>query len=361
MLLHSLQHHRDANASFAQYWNVALQQYHAAHQVLHALFPGRTRDIDVLDFACGFGRLLRFLSLDMPAGRLFASEIQPQALDFVRDRFGVQILDSHADPSRFEPGRRFDAIWVASLFSHLPAELFDAWLSRLAGSLASDGVLCFSVHGAALVPPEHRMPDEGLLFFPVSENAGLEARLYGTTYVTEAYVRQAVARTCGGDWGCVRLPRALAHEQDLYVVAAPGRDLSALAGFRHGAWGWVDERRMDADGALFLRGWAASLDDGALDAVEIRVDDVVHRCSTGQLREDVGRFFDDPRLDRSGWTFRLSVAAGPGDARVVVSAATSRGERALLYAGTLPRPAAAAPTRGFERLLRRFGLRGTAG
>lgn len=345
MLRHSLQHHGDANAAFAQYYNVALQQYHAARQVLQALFPGRADRIDLLDFACGYGRLLRFLSLVMPAERLFASEIQADALDFVRGQFGVQAIASFGEPARFVPGRRFDAIWVASLFSHLPAGLFDAWLARLGECLGPDGALCFSVHDAALVPPEHTMPPEGLLFFPVSENAGLEPSLYGTTYVTEAYVRAAVARACGPGWGCVRIPRALAHEQDLYVVAAPGRDLSALSGFRHGAWGWVDERRVEDDGTIHLRGWAASLDEGALDAVQVSLDGVMHRCPTGGLRDDVGRFFADPRLDRAGWTFRHRPPPGRDPVKVVVTARTPADERALLYAGPMPRPARA--DRGF--------------
>ena len=339
MLLHSLKHHRDANASFAQYFNVALQQHDAAQQVLRALFPGRSDQVSVLDFACGYGRLLRFLSLGLPRVNLHAAEVQPEALDFVCARFGVKGHASPGTPEQFQPGRTFQFIWVASLFSHLPAAPFDAWLARLVDCLAPDGVLCFSVHDECLVPPGHVFPDSGFLFWAQSENDGLDTASYGTTYVNEAHVAGAIARACGPGHPYVRLPRGLAHEQDLYVVAAdPARDLSALSGFRRGPWGWADERTLSDDGELHLRGWAASIDDGALDAVEITVDGVLHRCPTGLPREDVGRVFADARLDTSGWEFRHVPPRGEGPVRVVVTARTPADERALIFAGQFERP-----------------------
>jgi SAM-dependent methyltransferase len=352
MLLHSLRHHRDANASFAQYFNVALQQHDAAQQVLRALFPGRSDQVSVLDFACGYGRLLRFLSLGLPRANLHAAEVQPAALDFVREHFGIQGHVSPGTPGQFQPGRRFQFIWVASLFSHLPEALFDAWLARLVDCLEPDGVLCFSVHDACLVPEGHSFPDRGFLFWPQSENEGLDTASYGTTYVNEAHVAGAIGRACGPGHRYFRLPRALAHEQDLYVVAAdPARDLSALAGFRRGPWGWADERSLSDAGELHLRGWAASIDDGALDAVEITVDGVLHRCPTGGHRPDVARVFADPRLDRSGWEFRQVPPRGEGPVRVVVTARTPANERALIFAGQFDRPPALRKPRPWWRRL----------
>ena len=339
MLLHSLKHHRDANASFAQYFNVALQQHDAVQQVLRALFPGSSDRVSVLDFACGYGRLLRFLSLGLPRANLHAAEVQSEALDFVCERFGVSRHASPGAPDQFQPGRRFQFIWVASLFSHLPQAAFDAWLARLVDCLAPDGVLCFSVHDACLVPEGHAFPDSGFLFWPQSENEGLDSASYGTTYVNQVHVAGAIARACGPGHACFRIPRGLAHEQDLYVVAAdPARDLSVLSGFRRGPWGWADERRLSGDGELYLRGWAASIDDGALDSVEITVDDVLHRCPTGGHRPDVGRVFADARLDDSGWEFRHVPPRGEGPVRVVVTARTPSNERALIFAGQFDRP-----------------------
>jgi SAM-dependent methyltransferase len=343
MLLHSLHHHRDANASFSQYYNVALQQYHAVQQILRALFgdaiDGQIDQVKILDFACGYGRLLRFLSLSLPVNNIWASEIQTDALAFVCDSYKVQGIPSYGNPENFQPGRQFQFIWVASLFSHLPGDLFQVWVKRLSECLTPDGVLCFSVHDECLLPTEHNMPEDGILFFPVSENADLDKSIYGTTYVTEHYVAQAITQTCGADCNFFRIPRGLAHEQDIYVVsAAAGRDLSALQTFRRGPWGWVDERTLSETGELYLRGWAASIDDGPLATIDITVDGKLHKCPTGKYREDVGRVFEDPRLNHAGWEFRHILARGTDPIRIEVTAKTPQQEMALLYTGQMTRP-----------------------
>ncbi|HKE49562.1 MAG TPA: class I SAM-dependent methyltransferase, partial [Rhodanobacteraceae bacterium] len=91
MLLHSLREHRDAGAAFAQYFNIALQQHSAARQLMQAAF-GDASDVAVLDFACGYGRLLRFLALSIDPRRIWACDLRTDAVDFVRDAFGVQPL-----------------------------------------------------------------------------------------------------------------------------------------------------------------------------------------------------------------------------------------------------------------------------
>ena len=194
MLVHSLREHRDAGAAFSQYFAIAQQQHAAAMQVMRAAFGGSASDLDVLDFACGHGRLLRFLALSVPPERIFASDLQAEAIAFVRDAFGVRVLPSHEDPQRFDPGRRFDFIWVASLFSHLPQPLFRAWLARLLALLTPRGVLAFSVRDAGLMSDATQATDSGFVYLAHSENAELATDIYGTTYADEAFCAETAAK-----------------------------------------------------------------------------------------------------------------------------------------------------------------------
>jgi SAM-dependent methyltransferase len=333
MLLHSLAHHRDAGAALSQYAAVSLQQYAAARQVLALCAGADGAPPALLDFACGYGRLLRWLSLAQSPRTIWAADIQSEAVAFVAHTFGVHGLPSDADPVRFVPPRPFDGIWVASLFSHLPEPLFRAWLQRLLALLTPSGVLCFSVRDASLLPAGVALPERGIFYATRSENADLDPAIYGTAYASEDFVRAAL-RDAAGDLPCVRLPRALAQEQDLYVVARdPGRSLSALDGFRRGPWGWVDRRDLDAQGNLRLQGWAASFDDGAIARLDITVDGEHHACATGQARGDVGDAFGDRRFADSGFDFRLPLRQGVREVWLEVSACTARDERALLFAG----------------------------
>ena len=193
-------------------------------------------------------------------------------------------------------------------------------------------MLCFSVRDASLLPPPSLMPASGIVYVPHSENDELAGEIYGTTYADEAFVRDALQRAGGDDRPYLRLRKALANEQDLYIVAAdPDRDLAALRTFRRGPWGWVDVRRV-ANGSLDLQGWAASADDGAVERVDIELDGATHSCRTGISRPDVAAAFGDRRLrTRAGIPGAISGWAGA--VRVTVSAVTARGERALLYTG----------------------------
>jgi len=339
MLQHSLRHFHEVNRSLSQYFNVALQQHNAAQQVFRLILGTPQPAHRLLDFACGYGRLLRFLTLSVPRVQIWASEIQPRAVDFAVGEFGVHGILSHVEPERFAPGMQFDFIWVASLFSHLPRHLFHGWLSRLTSLLTPRGIVCFSVHDECLLPPRIPMPPDGIHFISSSENAELDANAYGTTFVSEAFVRSAIAGACGNDHPYVRIKRGLANEQDVYVVPR-SRDcpLSRLDAFRKGAWGWVDECRVSDAGELYLRGWAASVDDGALDSIEILVDGKLHRCSTGLARDDVRTVLNDARLGDSGWEFRHFLGEGRQSAFIEATARSARGEVALLYAGPLARP-----------------------
>lgn len=336
MLEFSLRHHQDAGLAVSQYFAVALQQYQTVRQIIERVFGDRD-DLRVLDFACGYGRLLRFLVHSLDPEQIWAAEIQRGAVDHVVDRYGVHGLYSSAAPEDFRPAQRFDVIWVASLFSHLPDGLFKRWLDRLAGLLTPGGILCFSVHDQALLPADARLPENGLLYFGQSENEGLDGQIYGTSFVSEDYVRAAAGSAFGSGLRYRRFRKLLAHEQDVYICTGPdGPDLAGLEDFRRGARGWLDVHRREND-ALVLEGWAASIDDGDLDALEIEFAGQTLSLDPDEPTPEVARVLGDERLARCGFSSRLPWPASEPDPYLVVSALSRRGERGLVFAGQLYR------------------------
>ncbi|MGY6553312.1 MAG: class I SAM-dependent methyltransferase [Wenzhouxiangella sp.] len=333
MLEFSLRHHQDAALSVSQYFAVALQQYHTMRQISRRVF-GERDDLRVLDFACGYGRLLRFLVHSLPPEQIWASDIQTDAVDYVRDRFGVKAVPSTAVPEEFQLDQRFDMIWVASLFSHLPESLFQRWLKRLAALLAPGGILCFSTHGEKLLPAGVELPPSGFQYQSVSENDGLSAEIYGTTHVSSAYVEQALKKVFGPDLHWRHFSKLLAAEQDVYISAFRdgGPDLAGLDEFRRGPRGWLDVQRLAADG-LYLQGWAASIDDGDLDCLEIEFADQKHLLVPAEPRPRVAEVLNDPRLSHCGFSCTLPWPEGADSVYLMISAISRRGERGLVFAG----------------------------
>jgi len=338
MLAHSLKAHQDASMAVSQYFGIALQQYHTAAEVIRRLEETCPAP-RILDFACGYGRLLNLLIHSVPPERIWASDIQPDAVSFAVDQFSVHGLQSSARPEDFEPGERFDLIWVASLFSHLPPGLFQRWLQRLAELLSRQGVMLFTVHDQALLPADMEMPDSGILYIEGSENADLDTGIYGTTFVTEDYVRAAVSDVLGDRHPCMRLPRLINYEQDAYGIGgSPDRDLAEFADVPRGLRGWLDERRIDPDGMLYLDGWAASMDDDGPVRIEISLDGQLQPCTSGEARPRVAEVLGKPGLSHCGWSATIPLPRDRDETYLRIIARDNRRQRALIHAGALDIP-----------------------
>jgi hypothetical protein len=200
-------------------------------------------------------------------------------------------------------------------------------------------LLAFSVHDESLLPPGRRMPESGLHFEPSSESRSLDPESYGSTWVSEAFVRATVAELAPAA-SCIRLPRALGRFQDLYAV-----DLSANAGARRfdpGPFGFLDrctyEARKDGNGHLAIRGWAAqAAGSGEVGAVRIWLgESLAAEVRELQERPDVREAFPEAS-SRSGFHVLapLPVRASLGSLPLVVEAESSSGVRAPIHAGTV--------------------------
>jgi SAM-dependent methyltransferase len=316
------QHDRDR--AVTNYFQNALEQF----AVVKHIAAWRPRPKRMLDFASGYGRLTRLLVHERLADEITVSDILEGGMQFQGEQFGVRTILSKTDPAEFTADETYDLIFVASLFTHLPAATFTPWLRRLAELLAPEGLLIFSVHDESLSPETV----DGIRFQSESESRVLDVEDYGSTWVTEGFVREQVA-SLGAEWACVRLPRALADWQDVYVISPSPIDDPKP---RRAPKGFVDNFVIGDDG-VHISGWATSVDVQA-DRVEVRLDDaIVATAKPVARRPDVAAWLGVPTATESGWecvlphdavrSFRYQV--------VTVSAFSIDGEERILFLGTI--------------------------
>lgn len=147
----------------------------------------------VLEFASGHGRFTRHLVKAIGPGRVTVSDVVADAVDFARQSFGVQGFVSHAVPEQLAWPRRYDLVFVLSLFSHLPRGSWGRWLAVLWDAVAPGGLLVFSTHGSeAARRAGVALDGEGYFFAPSSESNAIDAQEYGTAFTDEAFVRARV-------------------------------------------------------------------------------------------------------------------------------------------------------------------------
>ena len=312
----------DRDRALTNYFQNGLDQYRLVRHI--ASWRGRVGKM--LDFASGYGRLTRFLVHEQLADEITVSDILEGGMEFQAAQFGVRTILSKTDPAQFTAPERYDLIFVASLFTHLPPATFTPWLLRLADLLTPEGLLIFTVHDESISP--HTF-EGGISFESRSESRVLDVDDYGSTWVTEAYVRAQVP----AGFACVRMPRALAEWQDVYVLS-PSPLESAPP--RRVPKGFVDQFFVD-DAGVRVQGWATAVFERA-DRVELRLDDtVVATTRDFAARPDVAAWVGVETATDSGFelvvphgsirSFRYEVAT--------VSAFTREGEERILFLGTL--------------------------
>ncbi|MEP7012007.1 MAG: class I SAM-dependent methyltransferase [Acidobacteriota bacterium] len=246
--------------ALSAYYRSGLVIWEHQRRILEWRFGDLAKVESVLDFASGYGRATRFMIHDLGGDRIWAAEIDPDAVRFQKEILGAHGLLSTPIPEDLACPRRFDAILVSSLFTHLPEATFRRWLKKLWALVAPGGVLAFSVHGEHLLPAGAALAESGIHFVNQSESRLLDTDLYGSTWVNEAFVRGALAELAPGASAAL-FPRGLANFQDLWVVVdAPNLDFSGLD-LRAPLEGFVESCRFEPP-RLRLAAWAADRTTG---------------------------------------------------------------------------------------------------
>ena len=174
----------------------------------------------VLEFASGHGRFTRHLAKALGAGRLTVSDVVPDAVAFAGQTLGVPAILSTAAPEDLRLPRRYQLVFVLSLFSHLPRASWGRWLARLHEAVAPGGLLVFSTHGAeAARRAGVRLDGAGFFFAPSSESSAIDAQEYGTAFTDEAFVRTRIAELPGAPVPLRFAPTWFWHHQDAWVLA----------------------------------------------------------------------------------------------------------------------------------------------
>lgn len=125
-----------------------LSGYSALSCIRKALeMAGEKSVLSVLDFGCGHGRVLRALAANFPEAKLTAVDSNKGEVDFCAKEFGANPVYSNYAFSNLAFDRKFDLIWVGSVFTHLSSERWPKLLTLLRSLLAESGSLLFSTHG----------------------------------------------------------------------------------------------------------------------------------------------------------------------------------------------------------------------
>lgn len=148
----------------------------------------------VLDFGCGCGRVIR--RWQDSGLELHGTDVNPRLVEWCAGHLGFArfAVNGLAPPLDHADGS-FGLVYAFSVFTHLPAELEQAWLDELRRVLRPGGILAVSTHGSAylghLTEPERVLFQRGTT---VVRRGAIAGSNFCTTFHPEQAVRETLAR-----------------------------------------------------------------------------------------------------------------------------------------------------------------------
>lgn len=101
----------------------------------------------VLDFGCGYGRVLRFLVNQFPKAQITGCELEEKYTDFCKEAFNITTFQSKTNYKELPRNKKYDLIWAGSVFTHISASKFEELFDYFNEILNNDGVAVFTTHG----------------------------------------------------------------------------------------------------------------------------------------------------------------------------------------------------------------------
>ncbi|HKY08640.1 MAG TPA: class I SAM-dependent methyltransferase, partial [Candidatus Binatia bacterium] len=126
--------------------NAALREGFVAYTLFKKLYEKHvgplSKSAAILDFGCGWGRILRFFLKDVNPAKLYGADCRQDLIDICRqtNRWCAFERNDVLPPARFK-NATFDLVYCYSVFSHLAEPVHHLWLKELDRIMRPGGIL----------------------------------------------------------------------------------------------------------------------------------------------------------------------------------------------------------------------------
>lgn len=122
------------------------QKIKEVHRRVASDLPAR---FNFLNFGCGIGKSEVYIRRYFPESAIHSADVSAESLNVAREKNkNLEGISFHhfEDVQKFDPGVKFDIIFVANVFHHIPASLHEITMSQLRVLLSPTGRLFIFEH-----------------------------------------------------------------------------------------------------------------------------------------------------------------------------------------------------------------------
>lgn len=141
-------YNRKANYAWEHYFSVGISALMNINLSMVAAGTSGTEIKNLLDFACGHGRVLRMLRAAFPHAVVTACDLNKDGVDFCSNVLGsIPVYAEHGKGNMPRFNNKFDLIWNGSMLTHLNHDIWKDYLNYFKSLLNPGGIIVFSTHG----------------------------------------------------------------------------------------------------------------------------------------------------------------------------------------------------------------------
>jgi SAM-dependent methyltransferase len=178
----------------------------------------------ILDFGCGCGRVIRYLS-SYSAIKIYGTDCNEDAIRWCDENLDFAVFSSNllAPPTRYRD-HSFDLIYAFSVFTHLTEELQIRWIQELHRILKPNGYLIITLHGdfylSHIPETERESYKKGELIVTGTDKVSLNTCM---AFHPESYVRNILVGELFEVIGFYPQGALGNPKQDVYLLKSCGR------------------------------------------------------------------------------------------------------------------------------------------
>jgi len=234
-------------ADLSAYFRTTQSAWKAIENSLAASGRAKNTINTILDFGSGYGRVYRALVAAFPHAKLTACDLMVDGAKFCAETFGGDWVQSQDTLENVVMPRKYDLVWLGSVFTHLPEFRWHRLLQFLAEHTSTNGIVIFTSHGNhaiehfenyLLVKNKHiideqwfknmkaNLPKTGFAFYPnkpaVTKNQherGMVVKQgeYGFSFATKSWIRELIA--LHPDWEMINFsPGGWGNNHDVTTI-----------------------------------------------------------------------------------------------------------------------------------------------
>jgi ubiquinone/menaquinone biosynthesis C-methylase UbiE len=149
---------------------------------------------DILDFGCGCGRVLFWLTKYSKKPNYYGTDIDSEAIRWSNNNLGFAKFDTNkALPPLIYKSEMFNLMYAISVFTHLNEEHQFLWLDELRRILKPNGILIVTLHGEKLrkylpYDVKSKLDTNGFLYLKTANLGHIFPDWYQNAYHTQNYV-----------------------------------------------------------------------------------------------------------------------------------------------------------------------------